>query len=188
MRRPMTQLAVGTVGVIAYSTATFGLRWDIDMADSQSVKGYERAMAPLPEGMVSQENVLTPRSFTQNYGLGDPAGRELVSPLQTTDATLATGQRMYDVYCTPCHGADGVELGPVGMPGRYPGVAQLLGDNGRVKMRTDGDIYLTIRNGRGIMPTYGWAMTDEEIWSVVHYLRSQPDGAYIPPEPVEVTP
>lgn len=183
MRKQMLRAGVVVTGVLAFSTATFGLPWDVDMADAQSVKAYEQAMAPLPEGVVSQDNVLTPRSWTPNYDRMSPEGMALTAPFPADEAVLATGQRMFEVYCTPCHGADGINAGPVGQPGRFPGVLPLLGPAGQVNKRTDGYIYLTVRNGGAVMPYYGWAMTDDEIWSLVHYLRSQPDGKYIPPAP-----
>ncbi|MBA2321438.1 MAG: cytochrome c, partial [Deltaproteobacteria bacterium] len=30
--------------------------------------------------------------------------------------------------------------------------------------RSDAWLYLTIRNGGGIMPPYGWGMNDTEMW------------------------
>ena len=39
-------------------------------------------------------------------------------------------------------------------------------------MQTEGYLYLTIRNGGAIMPSYYWAMNDAEMWDVVAYLRS----------------
>ena len=89
---------------------------------------------------------------------------------------------MYNIYCTPCHG-DGETVGPVGEPGRFPGVVSLAGAAGVAKLRTDGWIYLTIRNGGAIMPYYGWAMSDDEIWATVHYIRTMPNSQYIPPAP-----
>ena len=86
-------------------------------------------------------------------------------------------------YCAPCHGVDGQNLGPVAQPGRYPGVVALAGNAGVAKHRTDGWIYLTIRNGGAIMPYYGWAMSDDEIWATVHYIRTMPNSQYIPPAP-----
>ena len=38
--------------------------------------------------------------------------------------------------------------------------------------KSEGYLYLTIRNGSAIMPGYSWAMNDEEMWDVVAYLRS----------------
>lgn len=174
----------GVLGLLTLtSTVAFGLPWDIDMADAQSVKAYEWEMTPLPEGVVPQDNILTPTKFVENYSLGSAEGKALVNPVPASEAHLATGKKMYDVYCTPCHG-DGQKLGKVSEAG-YPGIAVLSGSSpmARLPKLTDGQLYLTIRNGKGLMPDYGWAMNDTEMWSLVHYARTMPNAAYIPPAP-----
>lgn len=188
-------------GLVLSTTVAVALPWDVDMADSQAVKAYRNVdmyrpgvegmeMGPsgdpifraLPEGVVSQPNVLTPNSFAPNYERGTPEGEALTAPFPATEARLATGEHMYNVYCTPCHG-DGVNLGPVAAPGRYPGVVALGGKAGVLKNRTDGWVYLTVRNGGAVMQPYGWAMTDEEMWSLVQYTRTLPQSEYVPPPP-----
>jgi mono/diheme cytochrome c family protein len=64
-----------------------------------------------------------------------------------------------------------------------PGVVPLAGTAGVARLRTDGWIYLTIRNGGAVMPSYGWAMSDEEMWAVVAHVRTLANGAYAPPAP-----
>jgi len=182
-RSRVLAVAGAVVAVGSISTAAFGLPWDIDMADSQAVRGYEEQLVGIPEGSVAQESMLSPRGFTPNYKRGTPEGNALTAPFPPSAATLATGETMYNTYCAPCHGTDGVTLGPVAQPGRYPGVVALAGSAGIAKNRTDGWIYLTIRNGGAIMPYYGWAMSDDEMWSVVQYVRTLDGAAYIPPEP-----
>ena len=181
-QHPLAVAVVAALAVGVGSTAAFGLPWDIDMVDGQAVKAYSQPMRTLPEGVVSQDHMLTPRSFTPNYERTSDEGMALTSPLQDSEAVLAQGEKMYDIYCAPCHG-DGTKVGPVGEPGRFPGVLMIAGSAGVAKSRTDGYIYLTIRNGGAIMPAYGWAMTDDELWSVVHYVRTLPDAKYIPPAP-----
>ena len=111
-----------------------------------------------------------------------PEGQALVSPYPSDDAQLALGEQMFGIYCTPCHGVDGVHLGPVAAPGRLPGVVPLAGPAGVAHLRTDGWIYLTIRNGGAVMPTYGWAMSDKEMWSVVAYVRTLENAAAPAPQ------
>jgi mono/diheme cytochrome c family protein len=181
-RSSMFSLLVVTAGLLSASVA-HALPWDVDMADSQAVKAYEQIMQPLPEGTVSQANVLTPRSFSPNYERTSPEGMALTNPLQSSESVLSTGETMYKTYCMPCHGM-GAKLGPVAQPGRFPGVIPISGSAKSVlSMRTDGYVYLTIRNGGPIMPYYGWAMTDDEMWSVVHYVRTLDGGAYAPATP-----
>lgn len=180
--RDLRLLAV--LGGLLASPAALALPWDIDMADAQTFKAYEAAMRPLPDDVMSQQNLLTPISYRRNYVRESPEGQALTNPLADSAETQALGKRMYDIYCVPCHG-DGIVLGSVAAPGRYPAVPQLAGKDGRLQARTDGHVYLTIRNGGGIMPSYGWAMTDSEMWAIVSYTRTMPNSAAPKPKPVE---
>lgn len=176
-------------GMLA-SNSALALPWHIDLADAKTVKAYEERMRPLPEGVMSQTNMLTPIAYRRNFTRESSEGQGLANPLQPSEAVMATGARMYDVYCTPCHG-DGAKLGPVAAPGRYPAVAILKGAAGRVEKVTDGHLYLTVRNGGGLMPGYGWAMNEDEIWSLVAWMRKEfadgklPVPAVKDPEPTD---
>jgi len=175
MRDGMTRAAALLVG-LSLSPAAWALPWNIDMVDSDAIKAYEQVMLPLPDGTMSQPNVLTPISYRRNYVRESAEGQALTPKSSGLDLNLkdekvlANGERLYNIYCQPCHG-DGQVLGPVAAPGRYPGVAILKGDTGRVATKTDGHLFLTIRNGGGLMPAYGWSMTESEMWSVVGYIR-----------------
>ena len=116
-----------------------------------------------------------------------PEGQGLDNPLevngQVSDEVLQTGARMFSVYCATCHGVEGGGGAPVAdttnHPGRYPaGPPKLAGDGNSSALRSDGYIFLTIRNGGAIMPSYSYAMSDEEIWSVISYIRTLPKAQY----------
>ena len=197
--------AVTLFGGLALSTVAIAFPWDIDMADSQAVRGYEcweygvdeegnriclRAMQPLPEGVVSQDHPFSSTAFKTRAPdkMDVQAWMALENPLEPTPAVLAKGETMFKTYCTPCHGTpddNGVieQLGTVAQPGRMAGVVGLTGDAGVLKARTDGQVYRVIRVGNAIMPAYNWAMNDDEMWSIVHYARTLDQGQYIPPEP-----
>lgn len=175
------------LGALVGTADAEAMPWDVDMADAEMFKAFEREMAALPEGVMSQPNVLTPISYRRNWVRESADGQALSNPFPTDDDLLATGAWAYETYCWPCHG-NGLEVGPVGQPGRYPAVALLAGDAGRLKDRTDGHVYLTIRNGGGIMPSYGWAMNDREMWAIVAWMRETMPNAAAPapaPEPAE---
>lgn len=178
-------IAAATAAVgLGLAGAAIGLPWDIDMADSQGKKAYSHPMKGIEAGTIAQADVRTPVGYAANYDRMSPEGQALKAPFAATEASLATGKQMYNTYCTPCHG-DGEKLGLVAQPGRFPGVLQLTGGSGVAKLRTDGYIYLTIRNGGAVMPYYGWAMDDAEMWSIVQYVRTLPGGAYVEPKPAE---
>jgi mono/diheme cytochrome c family protein len=180
LRRGIVAAAAAVV-LLGTSTVALGLPWDVDMVDSVMVKGYERAMPGLPAGVVAQPNLASPKGFVPNLKRESAEGQALQNPLPDDEATRARGKVMMETYCAPCHGADGVNLGPVAAPGRVPGVVPLAGPAGISKLRSDGWIYLTIRNGGPIMPAYSWAMTDAEMWSIVTYLRTLPNAQQTPP-------
>jgi len=179
--------ACAALGALGLAGTASGLPWDVDMADGQAKKAYSRTMEAPAEGTVSQSNHVTPigpgrgpdGEIVLNHVRGSKEGQALTNPYGTN---LEMGENMYNVYCTPCH-AGGQELGPVAMRG-YPGVQMLGGPAGVVKDRVDGWLYLTIRNGGGLMPSYGWAMADHEMWAVVEYLRTLPEAEYVPPAPL----
>lgn len=189
MRSSLPTRAVGLgllAAGLAVSVTAGALPWDIDMADSQSLKAYEIALVPPPEGSVAQPNLLTPR----DHGAPVTAAQAeaLKNPYEVDEAFLRTGEKMYATYCWPCHGVDD-KLGPVAAIGRWPSVGEgasarstimtVVGPASTVKVRSDGFLYQYVRNGGINMPSYGWAMSDREIWSVVAYLRTVPGNNYI---------
>ncbi|MEZ4240251.1 MAG: cytochrome c [Myxococcota bacterium] len=180
-RRIAVQALLGA-GVLGASSVALGLPWDVDMADGQQRKGYSFEMKAPPAGAVAQPSLTSPNPYTPNYVRGTPEGNALPLP-SNSDETVAQGKKMYETYCAPCHGVDGINLGAVAQPGRLPGVLALAGPAGVAKLRSDGYIYLTIRNGGAVMPAYGWAMTDDEMWSTVAYVRTLKDAAAPAPAP-----
>ncbi|MEO0603041.1 MAG: cytochrome c [Myxococcota bacterium] len=175
-----TGAVVTALGLLSVSTMALGLPWDIDMADSQSKEAYDHRMPDLPEGVVSQKNLVSPSHFTPNVARGSEASQRLLAPVANAQR-IEKGSEMYQIYCYPCHGDQGGAangLGPVAWteaaPARLKGIPYLAGPSGVVKDRDDQWLYVTIRNGGGNMPSYGHAMNDEEMWSIVHYLRTLP--------------
>jgi mono/diheme cytochrome c family protein len=168
--------------LLGTSTVALGLPWDIDMADGQQRKAYSFQMDALPEGVVAQPSQTSPKGFAPNYVRGTPEGEALVNPLEANEQTHEKGRQMFGVYCAPCHGADGINLGPVAQPGRLMGVVPLAGPVATTKTRSDGYLYLTIRNGGNVMPPYGWAMSEEEMWSVVAFVRTLDNAKFVPQE------
>ncbi len=47
--------------------------------------------------------------------------------------------------------------------------------------KSDAYLYLTIRNGGALMPSYSYAMDDDEMWAIVSYIRTLEGGAQAAP-------
>ncbi|MBT3218580.1 MAG: cytochrome c [Proteobacteria bacterium] len=159
-----------------------GFPWNVDMADSQAIKAYEQPMAGLPKGVVAQPNILTPMGFIPHFERHTNEAQALTAGFAPNQRVLEMGRQMYDIYCASCHG-DGIVAGPVAAPGRFPGVVPIAGQDSLTNTRTNGYLFFTIRNGGPLMPDFGWAMTDREMWSLVHFLRTMPNNQPTEPSP-----
>jgi mono/diheme cytochrome c family protein len=180
----MRRSAVIAGALLVGSTAAWAFPWDIDMTDAVFYRAYEWAMPSLPEGTASRNR------YFQNYDRNTPAGQALTNPYPVDDASLAEGRVMFRTYCATCHGSDGrggsevTRNDPNAGIRRYPFPAPNLAGPGAISsLRSDGYIYLTIRNGSAIMSGYGKAMDNDEIWSLVAYIRTLDGAQYTPPAP-----
>ena len=93
------------------------------------------------------------------------------NPLPASPESVAAGQQLYLRHCASCHGRNGQ-----GGPGNdlIPPAPGLLGDRWE-HGSTDGEIFANIRNG--VAPDFNMVpfkdkLKDDEIWSVVNYIRS----------------
>ena len=92
---------------------------------------------------------------------------------------LADGKGIYEHVCQSCHMADA--RGATLSPATYPALA------GNVKLAARAYPALMIVNGLGAMPAFGAMLTDEQVASLVNYLRTSFGNAYTDPlRPEEV--
>ena len=96
------------------------------------------------------------------------------NPLTTTSAAIADGKEAFSHYCVACHGKDGQNTGVPFADKMSPPVPSLA--SGEVQSYTDGQLKWVIDNGLwpSGMPGSRGTLSDEEIWSIVIYLRHLP--------------
>ena len=100
--------------------------------------------------------------------------RGLTSPLPSSPEIVQQGKALYHGKgaCFNCHGKDGDGNGPV--------AAQLnpsprnFQHPGFWRHRTEGEVFWVIKNGSvgTSMIGFGGQLTDEEMWSLIQYVRS----------------
>ncbi len=84
------------------------------------------------------------------------------NPLNADNTALEKGMALYNLQCKACHGEKGLGDGLIK-------AANFTAEG--FLMQSDGAIFYKIRTGRSQMPGFK-ALGDEEIWSVIHYIRS----------------
>ncbi len=91
-----------------------------------------------------------------------------IEDLQNNQDALTIGKRLYSTYCTVCHGSDA--KGARGFPN--------LRDNDWLYGGSPDQIKQSILNGRqGMMPAWKELLSDDQIKSVVAYVRGLHDGS-----------
>jgi mono/diheme cytochrome c family protein len=94
------------------------------------------------------------------------------NPPAATPKSVAAGEKLFRAHCRMCHGNDAKGEGPQAPPGSHP---PNLTDDTWKHGSTDADIFEVIRSGVGPkfdMKGFRSRLTTEEMWNVVHYLRS----------------
>lgn len=96
------------------------------------------------------------------------------NPLPLSGASLSEGKEAFGHYCVACHGLDGQNTGVPFADRMSPPIPSLASTE--VQQYTDGQLKWVIDNGIAPsgMPASKGTLSDEEIWSIVHFLRHLP--------------
>lgn len=101
-------------------------------------------------------------------------GKKQCNPLAATPQTIADGRDAFSHYCAACHGLDGQNTGVPFADRLSPPVPSLA--SREVQQYTDGQLKWVIDNGiwPSGMPGSSGTLGNEEIWSIVIYIRNLP--------------
>lgn len=103
---------------------------------------------------------------------GNPEAKKLKNPVSANAESMAAGQQLFQKYCRFCHGDEGRGDGAQAPKGSHPAnLTDDTWDHGS----SDGEIYTVIRDGpdqKSVMKPYKSKLTEKELWSLVHYVRS----------------
>ncbi len=126
-----------------------------------------RSARPTPAGTIAIDEVnLDPALDT-----GSVDGKFVTTfPINVDSALLARGQNRYNIYCTPCHGANGYGRGMIALRG-FQQPANLNGE--RIRNAPPGYIYQVIGNGYGAMAAFNYQLkSTRDRWAIVSYIRA----------------
>jgi S-disulfanyl-L-cysteine oxidoreductase SoxD len=153
-------LVIGFGGLLSLN---LGLRWMDDMFYTQRVMPGEMAFSMAP-GSVAREGseLYYPKEARE-------AAAARKNPIAATPDSLKKGADLFSVYCTPCHGTGGKGDGLVAAKFVPP---PDLTNPDLQKARTDGYWQSYLGAGGAVMPSYGEALSPEERWHVVNFLRT----------------
>ena len=82
--------------------------------------------------------------------------------------TISKGDELYSMYCFSCHGDTGYGDGPAG---GSMGVRPANFHDPKIQKQKDGSMFWKLSNGKGNMPPFKEALTEEQLWQLVVFLR-----------------
>lgn len=101
-------------------------------------------------------------------GLGADGKPVASSPVESDEALLARGAERYGIYCQPCHDERGEGKGVLSERAKVP-TANLL--DPRIRALSDGEIFDTITNGKGLMAGYRYPIGAHDRWAIIAHVR-----------------
>lgn len=99
------------------------------------------------------------------------AKREVPAEPPSTPTSVASGEMTFGGECAYCHGTEGDQPTDAGLA-MYPRAVNLASPE--VQRWTDAELFYIIRNGIRYtgMPGFGKFVPDDQIWTLVNYVRS----------------
>jgi len=142
-----------------------------NMYESVGYKTYQESDA-FPNGIQAQLPVegSVPRGW-QPYEYEDSnegyesAKLNLKSPLIQNDENLKNGKKMYDIYCSVCHGSKGDGQGILMEREKFLGIPSYADRD-----ITEGSIYHVLMHGINLMGSHAGQVNEEERWQIAQYV------------------
>jgi mono/diheme cytochrome c family protein len=101
------------------------------------------------------------------------AMRALTNPVPPTAETLARGREFFTTACVACHGPEGKGDGPLTKKSRIDPAPRNFTNSEFQRLRTDGELFWVLKHGSHDteMMRMEFFFTDEELWTLVRYIR-----------------
>ena len=114
-------------------------------------------------------NEVTAQETRQTPWVAPAEADELTNPIKDEKVALALGKRVYTAECQVCHGKYG---------NAETDIAAALEQKPKnftkkdFLEQSDGAIFWKLSEGRGVMQPFKTMLSEEEIWSVVMYVKT----------------
>lgn len=147
--------------------------WDRDMTNQVSIKPQE-SVDPSKPGMTPFPSRSAPVAGTTLLVKDIDAAKKMANPVAADEKSVNTGRRLFEIYCTPCHGKSGTGDGYVGerlimKPWNLTSSNEM--HSWQSPDYPDGYIFGYMTLGGAVMPSYANDLSVTERWHVVNYVR-----------------
>ncbi len=119
-------------------------------------------------GMMGQTNSKNIKTDKNGNWIAPSSANKLTNPLNDIAKASREGKSIFNAQCFTCHGTDGKGDGPAAMS-LHPKPANLASN--QIQQQSDGAIYWKITNGNSPMPSFKNALSKDQRWELVDYIR-----------------
>jgi mono/diheme cytochrome c family protein/glucose/arabinose dehydrogenase len=158
---------------VRFATDREGELYLLTKADGMIRKVVGARAATIPAAAPTASTSAPPQGVATQPAAG------LSNPVAATPESIAAGKRVYDVTCAACHGSQAQGAVKAGIAisiieeqrGKQPpDLTDAQADHGS----SDGEVFTVVKRGLPptMMPGFGGQLSDEDIWRLVHYLRT----------------
>jgi mono/diheme cytochrome c family protein len=140
------------------------IRWSDNMTESAKIVPGERVFR-MPAGVVPRGGELLIPKEQRDVAAKQP------NPVRTSEASVAIGRQHFGTFCVPCHGPEG-KGGVTGLVATKFIPTPDLTNAELQRQRTDGYWQSYIMAGGAVMPSYSEALSSDEAWHLVNFLRT----------------
>jgi mono/diheme cytochrome c family protein len=168
MKRP--HVAILALALLAQPMHGWSFPWNKNMVDQPAEKAQKSFAPPSPRSVPTTGSETLPAPTTENELFkAKDAAATLPNPVPATADSVARGEALYSTNCAVCHGERGHGDGPVGK--KFDPVPVDLNKE-YTQSQADGQLFFTLTRGRVAMPSYRDALSQQERWDVVNYVKS----------------
>ncbi len=162
----MPQITAKSYGFVLMAILMLG----IGLIGIRRLTGLE----PLSSGVLLTLSILIATGFLVSavrQTIPTTAMTDVENPVVLDSVVMKSGEDLYFANCAVCHGPSGRGLDVVDPLHNHGNAADLTDQ--RSILLADGDLFYWISEGvmNSDMPAYDQALTEEERWALVHYLR-----------------
>ena len=137
-------------------------------ADGRADRPIPAGAVPRGRGMAADPAYLRADDF---HYAGKAADGSFGSgfPIEITEQMIRRGRDRYEIYCLPCHGAQGDGNG---ITKSYGMVATPTFHDDRLRAMFEGEIFNTVSHGKNTMLGYADKLSPDDRWAVIAYVRA----------------
>lgn len=104
------------------------------------------------------------------------AYKTFTTDMRFSDAELAEGGRLFNIYCGICHGTALDGQGPLFTSGKFASMPANLKDAKYLHMSV-GNMYAAIKYGKNMMGSYASQLDVKQRWQVIAYIKKVQAGS-----------